>query len=244
MKKINNQKGFVAVEYLLVAVIACLIAFVGWYVWNARVNSNKYLDAAAKETSVQTYKKIASPITTINSKSTTTPTTQPSATATQAVTSTKSTSSTSTSKTSTAPAPASSPGPTAFTLSYLDNSGAPNTNIPANQSSFTMPCYKGAGSTSNGSYTITAATSQGNTQVTMCYYQSFTTTILPSNTAARLYLADSQYIDVPLKGGGDAYQASCNGSPATGPTVPVNISGTIVNVQICSNYRFATTPIY
>ena len=243
MKSTKNQKGFSTVEYLLVFVIVGLIAFVGWYVWNANNNSSKVLSAATKEALVQPSKKIASPTSSTLSKTSVTSTpssTQPSTAATKS----SSVSAPSKSSSATVTTPAVSPAPQSFALSYLNNDGAPNTNVPANQASFVMPCYKGAGSTGNGSYTITAETSQGNVQVAMCWYQMFNTTVLPSNTAARLYLADSQYIDVPLKGGGAVYQAPCNGSPATGPTVPVNISGTTVNVQICSNYRFATTPVY
>jgi len=241
MKKFKNQKGFIALEFLLIPVLVILVGFTGWFVWNAKNNSNKSLNASIKEDASQTNKIASSTGINANKSAAASAKTQTTTTPT-----TKSTSSsTSAPKSSTtATASASASKPTAFNLSYLDNSGMPNTSIPAGQSSFTMTCYKGAGSPDNGSYTITAETSQGDVQTTMCYYQSFTANILSSGTAARLYLADSQYIDVPLKGGGPGYQATCDGSPATGPWVPVDINGAIVDVQICSNYKFATTPVY
>ncbi len=159
---------------------------------------------------------------------------------------------TSTPVTATAPAPTSTstpipkpPTPIAFSLSYLLNSGAPSQNIPANVSTYTMTCYKGGGSGSFNTYTITAETLNGNVQVSMCYYQSFEATLFTQY--ARLNLADGNYIDVPLKGGGADYQPTCSNGPASGPIVPVDINnggGAIVDVQLCSGYRFLTTPVY
>jgi len=34
MGKLRNQDGFTAVEGILIAVIVCLVGFVGWYVWH------------------------------------------------------------------------------------------------------------------------------------------------------------------------------------------------------------------
>lgn len=138
------------------------------------------------------------------------------------------------------------PAPTAFALSYLLNSGAPVQNIPAGVTSYTMTCYKGGGSGSSNTYVITAETTNGNVQVSMCYYQSFEATLVP-NQYARLNLADGNYIDVPLKGGGLDYQPTCSNGPANGPIVPVDINnggGAIVNVQLCSGYKFMTSPVY
>lgn len=42
----KNQKGFSAVEALLILVIAGIIGGVGWYVWNANQQTNKTLDTA------------------------------------------------------------------------------------------------------------------------------------------------------------------------------------------------------
>jgi type II secretory pathway pseudopilin PulG len=42
----NNQKGFSAVEGLLVFVIVAIIGFVGWYVWHSKNNTNQSLSAA------------------------------------------------------------------------------------------------------------------------------------------------------------------------------------------------------
>ena len=44
----KNQKGFAAVESLLIVVIIVLIAGVGYYVWNAQKQANATLDAASK----------------------------------------------------------------------------------------------------------------------------------------------------------------------------------------------------
>jgi hypothetical protein len=46
MKK--NQKGFSAVEGLLILVIAGLIGFVGWYVWQAKNNADDNLSSATE----------------------------------------------------------------------------------------------------------------------------------------------------------------------------------------------------
>jgi type II secretory pathway pseudopilin PulG len=43
----KNQKGFSALETLLVLVIIGLTGFVGWYVWNARNSADKSLDSAS-----------------------------------------------------------------------------------------------------------------------------------------------------------------------------------------------------
>jgi hypothetical protein len=49
MKK--NQKGFGAVEGLLILVIVGLIGFVGWYVWHSKNNANKALTNAGVSSS-------------------------------------------------------------------------------------------------------------------------------------------------------------------------------------------------
>ena len=46
MKK--NQKGFGAVEIILIIVIIGILGFVGWYVWNAQKKTNTSLDNASK----------------------------------------------------------------------------------------------------------------------------------------------------------------------------------------------------
>src|SRR5260221_387918 len=43
----NNQKGFGALEGLLVLVIVGLLGFVGWYVWHSKNNVNKTFSTAA-----------------------------------------------------------------------------------------------------------------------------------------------------------------------------------------------------
>lgn len=43
----KNQKGFSAVEGLLILIIVGLIGFTGWYVWQAKQNADKTLNAAA-----------------------------------------------------------------------------------------------------------------------------------------------------------------------------------------------------
>jgi type II secretory pathway pseudopilin PulG len=45
-----NQKGFSLVEGLLVIIALALVAFVGFYVWNAQKDTNKTLDTASKAT--------------------------------------------------------------------------------------------------------------------------------------------------------------------------------------------------
>jgi cytoskeletal protein RodZ len=44
----KNQKGFGAVEGLLIFVIVGLIAFIGWYVWHSKNAADKTLSAANK----------------------------------------------------------------------------------------------------------------------------------------------------------------------------------------------------
>lgn len=42
----NNEKGFGAIEGLLIAVIVCLLGFVGWYVYQSNSKASKSLNAA------------------------------------------------------------------------------------------------------------------------------------------------------------------------------------------------------
>jgi uncharacterized protein HemX len=44
----NNQKGFSAVEGLLILAIVALVAFTGWYAMNAKKRANTNLDNASK----------------------------------------------------------------------------------------------------------------------------------------------------------------------------------------------------
>ena len=44
----SNQKGFAAVEAILIAVVIALIGFVGWYVWHSNQQAKATLDAASK----------------------------------------------------------------------------------------------------------------------------------------------------------------------------------------------------
>jgi predicted negative regulator of RcsB-dependent stress response len=53
MKK--NQKGFSAVEAVLILVIVGLIGFVGWYVWHSKNNiDNSYKKTSELNSSVST----------------------------------------------------------------------------------------------------------------------------------------------------------------------------------------------
>ncbi|MDB5163622.1 MAG: hypothetical protein JWS12_239 [Candidatus Saccharibacteria bacterium] len=60
MKKIN-QKGFSAVEGLLILVIVSVIGFIGWYVWNSnKKTTTSYNNAAATNQAASTTKKSTS----------------------------------------------------------------------------------------------------------------------------------------------------------------------------------------
>jgi hypothetical protein len=50
-KEIKNQKGFSAVEGMLILVIVGIIGGVGWYVWNSNNKANQSLDNASKASS-------------------------------------------------------------------------------------------------------------------------------------------------------------------------------------------------
>jgi predicted negative regulator of RcsB-dependent stress response len=65
MKK--NEKGFSAVEGVLILVILALIGFVGWYVWHSKNNTDKSLNAAANTTIATTAKKQNTTISTTTS---------------------------------------------------------------------------------------------------------------------------------------------------------------------------------
>ncbi|HSX44934.1 MAG TPA: hypothetical protein VLF39_02365 [Candidatus Saccharimonadales bacterium] len=51
MKKLNN-KGFSAIEVILILVIISIVCGVGWYVWNAKKNTDTTYNATAKATTV------------------------------------------------------------------------------------------------------------------------------------------------------------------------------------------------
>ncbi|HSX18151.1 MAG TPA: hypothetical protein VLE51_02235 [Candidatus Saccharimonadales bacterium] len=53
----KNQKGFSAVEGLLILVMVGIVGFVGWYVWQAKDKSEKNLSAASSSSDVKTVKK-------------------------------------------------------------------------------------------------------------------------------------------------------------------------------------------
>ncbi|MBX4201449.1 hypothetical protein KW803_00935 [Candidatus Saccharibacteria bacterium] len=56
----NNQKGFGAVEGLLILVIVGIIGFVGWYVWNAKNDADNKLDAANNTSQLTSVNKATS----------------------------------------------------------------------------------------------------------------------------------------------------------------------------------------
>ncbi len=58
----TNQKGFSAVEALLIALLVVIVGFVGWYVGHANQTTNQTLDAAnrATDTSEPVNKKASS----------------------------------------------------------------------------------------------------------------------------------------------------------------------------------------
>ena len=53
----NKEKGFSAVEGLLIFVIVALIGFVGWYVWQAKQNVDKDLSVADTSSNASTVPK-------------------------------------------------------------------------------------------------------------------------------------------------------------------------------------------
>jgi type II secretory pathway pseudopilin PulG len=53
----RNQKGFSAVETIIVIVIVALIGFVGWYVWSAKKKTDNSLAAASSGSNSQTSQK-------------------------------------------------------------------------------------------------------------------------------------------------------------------------------------------
>src|SRR4051812_7327602 len=58
----SNQKGFSAVEGLLILVVVCLIGFIGWYVWRTKSQTDKSLNTAASTSATaSTSKNTASP---------------------------------------------------------------------------------------------------------------------------------------------------------------------------------------
>jgi hypothetical protein len=57
----NNQKGFSAIEGLLILIIICLIGFSGWYVWNSKQtsdvpNNNVTKTVSAKQSTPDPYR--------------------------------------------------------------------------------------------------------------------------------------------------------------------------------------------
>jgi hypothetical protein len=57
MKKINNQSGFGAIEFLLTLIVVILLVFVGWYIYHTdhkSTNSNSYSTQSTSSTTAKT----------------------------------------------------------------------------------------------------------------------------------------------------------------------------------------------
>jgi Tfp pilus assembly protein PilX len=57
--KQSNQKGFAAIEAVLVLVVLGILGFTGWFVWHAKQNTDKSLDAANSSKQAVAGKKAA-----------------------------------------------------------------------------------------------------------------------------------------------------------------------------------------
>jgi hypothetical protein len=60
MKK-SNQSGFAAIEAVLILVVVAILGFTGWFVWHAKQNADKSLNAAnsSEQASIKAKKKAA-----------------------------------------------------------------------------------------------------------------------------------------------------------------------------------------